>query len=77
MGTPTTPSPHITSPPLHVLELWEKFLVHEDQLTNITEPPEVDSMSTSKVSDSKTSDILTDEQQDETVRLLHTDTTQS
>ncbi len=50
-------------------ELWQKFMLHEDRLTNIMDPPEADDMASAEPQ--KTADVLTDEEQNETVRNLH------
>ena len=49
-------------------ELWQMFMLYEDQLTDITDPPEVDDMSSAKAQ--KVTDTLTVEDQNETVRHL-------
>ena len=49
-------------------ELWQKFMKHEAQVTNITDLPEVDDMSSAKAQ--KAADTLTDEDQNETVGHL-------
>ena len=53
-------------------DLWEKFMAYEDRLTNVTEPPEVGDMASTKAAGSKTTDSLTEGEQNETVRELWT-----
>lgn len=49
-------------------ELWQKFILHEDQLTNVSDIPVVNNMSSAKAQ--KATDTLTDEDQNETVRYF-------
>ena len=56
--------------PSDELALWQKFMLHEDRLTNITEPPEVDNMASTKVSQSVAKDTLTEEEQEQTVGAM-------
>ena len=49
-------------------ELWQKLIAHEDHLTNVSDTPIVNNMSSAKAQ--KATDTLTDEDQNETVRYL-------